>query len=151
MKKAGTSFLVVVFLALTAFFLAAGSVAAKMVAVKNENVNMRSGPSLQSRVLWKLGKGFPLKVLRRKGNWYRVQDFEGETGWVHRNVVNRTGHMIVKKQKINIRSKPTTGSRIVAKANYGVVFRTLRQKNGWAKVRHENITGWIKRTLLWGF
>jgi SH3-like domain-containing protein len=151
MKKAGTSFLAVVFVALTVLFVAAGPVAAKMVAVKNENVNMRSEPSLQSRVLWKLGKGFPLKVLRRSGNWYRVQDFEGEKGWVHRNVVNRTGHMIVKKQKINIRNRPTTRSRIVAKANYGVVFKTLRQQSGWVKVRHENITGWIKRTLLWGF
>ncbi|MCI5132065.1 MAG: peptide-binding protein [Candidatus Electrothrix sp. EH2] len=136
--------------------VAAESVAAKMVAVKNNNVNMRSGPGLNKKVLWKLSAGFPLKVLKKSGNWLKVKDFEGSVGWVHKNVVNRSGHMIVKAQKntkgkINIRSKPSTRSKIVAKAYYGVVFKTLQQKRGWAKVRHNKVTGWVKRSLLWGF
>jgi SH3-like domain-containing protein len=148
MKKAFFSFFAVV---LTIAFMAGPVLAAKMVAVRNENVNMRSGPSLKSRVLWKLGTGFPLKVLRQSGKWYKVRDFEGATGWIHRSVVNHSGHMIVKKRKINIRSRPTTRSRVVAKANYGVVFKTLRKSKGWVKVRHGNVVGWIKKTLLWGF
>ncbi|MFP7754168.1 SH3 domain-containing protein [Thermodesulfobacteriota bacterium B35] len=131
--------------------------AAEMVAVANDNVNLRSGPGTKYRVTWKLGAGFPLKVLKRKGNWLRVQDFEGTIGWINRNVVNRTPHMIVKvnrksKKRINVRSGPGTDKRIVAKAYYGVVFRTLEKKNGWVRVRHEKgVTGWIKRSLLWGF
>ncbi len=131
--------------------------AAEMVAVANDNVNLRSGPGTKYRVTWKLGAGFPLKVLKRKGNWLRVRDFEGTIGWINRNVVNRTPHMIVKvnrksKKRINVRSGPGTDKRIVAKAYYGVVFRTLEKKNGWVRVRHEKgVTGWIKRSLLWGF
>ncbi|MCI5132247.1 MAG: peptide-binding protein [Candidatus Electrothrix sp. EH2] len=146
----------VVFVFILLSSLTAGSVMARMVAVKNNNVNMRSGPSLKKKVLWKLGTGFPLKVTKKKGDWLQVKDFEGSVGWVHKNTVNRTGHMIVKAQKknkgkINIRHKPDTGSKIVAKAYYGVVFTTLGQKKGWVKVRHKNVTGWIKRSLLWGF
>ena len=130
---------------------------ARMVAVKNNNVNMRSGPSLDKKVLWKLGIGFPLKITEKKGDWLKVKDFEGTVGWVHKNTVNRSGHMIVKAQKeskgkINIRNKPDTKGTVVAKAYYGVVFQTLEQKKGWVKVRHhKDVTGWIKRSLLWGF
>ena len=47
--------------------------------------------------------------------------------------------MIVKvhknsKKRINVRSGPRTKNRIVAKAYYGVVFKTLSQKNGWVNV-----------------
>ncbi len=130
---------------------------AEMVAVANDNVNLRSGPGTRYKVTWKLGSGFPLKVLKRKGEWLRVKDFEGTIGWINAKVVNRVPHMIVRvhrksKKRINVRSAPGTSSRIVAKAYYGVVFRTLAKKNGWVKVRHEKgVTGWIKRSLLWGF
>lgn len=136
--------------------LNAGTVMAKMVAVKNDNVNMRSGPSLNKAVIWKLGTGFPLKIVKRSGKWLKVKDFEGTVGWVHKDVVNSSGHMIVKAQKrskgkINVRDKPNTKSKVVAKAYYGVVFKTLGQRKNWVKVQHGNVVGWIKRSLLWGF
>ncbi|MCI5149711.1 MAG: peptide-binding protein [Candidatus Electrothrix sp. MAN1_4] len=129
---------------------------ARMVAVKNDNVNMRSGPGLNKKVLWKLGIGFPLKVLKTKRNWLKVADFEGTVGWVHKDVVHRSRHMVIKAQKknkgkINIRSGPGISNKVIAQAYYGVVFKTLEQRKGWVKVQHGNVTGWIKRTLLWGF
>lgn len=130
---------------------------ATMVSIDGDNINMRSGPGTNYRVLWELSNGFPLKVMKKKGGWYRVQDFEGTIGWVHKDVINTVPHMIVKVHKnsnkrINIRSGPGTKYRIVAKAHYGVVFKTLQQKHGWAQVQHEKgVTGWIKRSLLWGW
>lgn len=147
-------------LLLTLFFLLfaqVGSVLAEMVAINGNEINMRSGPGKKYKVIWKLGDGFPLKVLKHSGKWLRVQDFEGTIGWVHKGVANRTPHMIVKvhkktKKQINVRSGPGTNKRIVAKAYYGVVFKTLKQKSGWVKVKHGNrVTGWVKRSLLWGF
>ncbi len=149
-------FLLVLCILCLLLFSAAGA-AARMVAVANDNVNLRSGPGTKYRVTWKLGSGFPLKVLKKKGDWLRVQDFEGTVGWINAKVVNRTPHMIIKanrrsKKRINVRSGPGIGTPIVAKAYYGVVFRTLEKKKGWVKVRHEKgVTGWIKRDLLWGF
>ena len=141
------------------FFLLAGASTAfgLMVSVKGDDINMRSGPGTNYKVLWKLGSGFPLKVLKRSGEWYRVQDFEGTVGWLHKNVTTRQGHMIVKvnknsQKRINMRSGPGTNYRIVAKAYYGVVFRTIEQKGGWAHVEHDKgVKGWVKRSLLWGF
>ncbi|PIE59605.1 MAG: peptide-binding protein [Desulfobulbus propionicus] len=133
------------------------TVQAKMVSIKGDNINMRSGPGTSYKILWKLGSGYPLQILKQKGSWYRVQDFEGSIGWVHKMVTTPKRHMIVKANKnsqkrINVRSGPGLNSRIVAKAYYGVVFRTIQQKSGWVKVEHEKgVQGWIKRSLLWGF
>ena len=147
-------------LVLCIFFLLAFNVSAalaEMVAINGNDINMRSGPGKKYKVIWKLGDGFPLKVMKHSGKWVRVQDFEGTIGWVHKGVINRTPHMIVKvhkktKKRINVRSGPGTNKRIVAKAYYGVVFRTLAQKSGWVKVSHgRKVTGWVKRSLLWGF
>jgi len=130
---------------------------AEMLSISGDDVNMRSGPGTNYKVMWELGEGFPLQVLKRSGSWYRVRDFEGTIGWVHRDVVDKTPHMIVKVHKnsrtrINVRSGPGTKYRIVAKAHYGVVFKTLQHKNGWVNVQHEKgVTGWVKRSLLWGW
>jgi SH3-like domain-containing protein len=134
-----------------------GPALAEMVSIAGNDVNMRSGPGTGYRVMWQLGEGFPLMVLKRSGSWLRVKDFEGTIGWVHKGVVNKTPHMIVKVHKnsdkrIHIRNGPGTNHRIIGKAYYGVVFATLEQKNGWVRVKHQQgITGWVKRTLLWGW
>lgn len=102
-------------------------------------------------------KRIPTQNPFQKGNWIKVKDFENDSGWVYKDYVSSKPHMIVKvnkgkKKKINLRSGPGVKYKIVGKAYYGVVFETLEQKKGWAKIKHESgLTGWIKRSLLWGF
>lgn len=130
---------------------------AKMGSIKGEKVQLRSGPGTKYSVKWEYGNGFPLKILSKKGNWIKVKDFENDSGWVYKKYIDSTPHMIVKvnkgkKKKINLRSGPGVGYKIIGKAYYGVVFETLKQEKGWAKIKHESgLTGWIKRSLLWGF
>jgi SH3-like domain-containing protein len=128
-----------------------------MVSVAGEKVNLRKGPSTQYPVIWELGKGFPLRVIGSQGNWIKVSDFESDVGWIYKNLVSRKPHLIVKTNRnsnarINIRSGPGTRYEVVGKAQYGVVFETLKRGNGWVQVRHESgLTGWVKRSLLWGW
>ena len=134
-----------------------GAAGIKMVSVGGEKVNLREGPSTQDPVIWELGKGFPLRILGYKGNWIKVSDFEKDVGWVYKDLVSNKPHLIVKtnkktRERINIRSGPGTKYEIVGKAEYGVVFKTLKRGDGWVKVRHEKgLTGWVKRSLLWGW
>jgi len=130
---------------------------AGMKSVDGDKVQLRSGPGTKYASKWEYGNGFPLKVLTRKGNWVKVKDFENDTGWIFKKYLTSRPHLIVKvnkgkKKKVNIRSGPGTKYKAVGKAYYGVVFETLEQKKGWAKVKHESgLTGWIKRSLLWGY
>lgn len=129
----------------------------QMFSVNSETVNLRSGPGTNYDIKWEYGMGFPLQLVSSKGDWVKVKDFENDTGWIFKSLLSKKGHMIVKvhknqNKKINIRSGPGTKYKIVGKAYYGVVFETLEQKNGWAKIKHETgLVGWIKRSLLWGF
>jgi SH3-like domain-containing protein len=128
-----------------------------MVSVAGEKVNLRKGPSTKYPIIWELGKGFPLRVISSQGNWIKVADFENDVGWIYKNLVSKKPHLIVQtnkdsKARINIRSGPGTKYKIVGKAEYGVVFETLKRGDGWVKVRHEKgLTGWVKRSLLWGW
>jgi SH3-like domain-containing protein len=128
-----------------------------MVSVAGEKVNLRKGPSTKYPIIWELGKGFPLRVVSSKGNWLKVSDFESDVGWIYKKLVSQKPHLIVKvnknsKARINIRSGPGTKYEVVGKAEYGVVFETLKRGDGWVQVRHESgLTGWVKRSLLWGW
>ncbi len=143
-----------VFLFLLSYFSIAQ---AEMLSIKGNDINMRSGPGKNYKVLWELGDGFPLKLLKRRGNWNQVSDFEGSVGWVHKSVLDQANHMIVKvhrktRKRINVRSGPGLKYRVIAKAYYGVVFETVKQGNGWVKIKHEKgVNGWVKRSLLWGW
>ncbi|WP_267928616.1 SH3 domain-containing protein [Desulfolithobacter dissulfuricans] len=140
-------FLVVLFAGYEQVF---GSI--RMVSIAKNSVNMRSGPGTQCKVLWELDKGYPLQVLRTKGNWYKVRDFEGDTGWVYRPLTSRKSYVVVKKNIINIRSGPGLRNPIIAKAHRGVVLRTIASVKGWVKVRHgRGVTGWVARRLVWGW
>jgi SH3-like domain-containing protein len=147
--------LVIPMVLIASFFLTPAF--AKMGSIKGERVQLRSGAGTKYASKWEYGNGFPLKILSRKGNWVKVKDFENDTGWVYKDYLSSTPHMIVKvnkgkKRKINIRSGPGTNYKVIGKAYYGVVFKTLQQKKGWARVTHESgLTGWIKRGLLWGY
>lgn len=134
-----------------------GAAGITMVSVVGEKVNLRKGPSTQHPIVWELGKGFPLRVVSSQGSWIKVSDFEGDVGWIYKNLVSKKPHLIVKtnknsKSRINIRSGPGENYEIVGQAEYGVVFETQQRGEGWVKVRHETgLTGWVERSLLWGW
>lgn len=146
---------IVLALFLTLFF--AFSAHAEMLSIKGDKVNLRSGPGRKYSVKWEYGSGFPVSVINKKGNWVKVKDFENDTGWIHKSLLRKTPQMIVKANRnaektINIRHNPGTKNKIVGKAHYGVVFKTLQKKSGWIKVKHESgLVGWIKSSLLWGY
>ncbi len=142
------SFLITFFF-LVLFTLTSSMASARMMSVKGEKVRLRSGPGKQYSVRWEYGTGFPLKILSKKNGWFKVSDFERDTGWIKQELLSSTPHMVVKvnrkkSRKINIRSGPGTRFKIVGKAYYGVVFKTIKQTKGWANVKHESgLTGWI--------
>ncbi|MBU0968712.1 MAG: SH3 domain-containing protein [Proteobacteria bacterium] len=126
---------------------------AKMVSIAGDMVNMRSGPGDSYEVSWELGQGYPLSVIAEQDDWLNVIDYEDDSGWVRKDQVAEKPYMVVKRRMVNIRSGPGENFRIVRQAQQGVVFRTLEKKDDWVKVRHEeeDVTGWVLRSLMWGW
>jgi SH3-like domain-containing protein len=126
--------------------------AQQMVSVAGKEVNLRSGPGTQHSAEWVLSKGYPLSVIGRRGKWLHVRDFEDDKGWIYRPLTSTTPYHIVKVKVANLRSAPSTRSRIVAKLVYGDVLKTLERAKGWVKVqRQSGSRGWVARRLLWGW
>ena len=130
---------------------------AEMKSTSGEKVILRSGPGENYSVKWEYGRGFPVKIISRKGKWVKIQDFENDSGWVSTSLLNNKPHIIVKvnkgkNKKINIRKGPGTKYSVVGQAYYGVVFEKKEEKKGWVRVKHESgLEGWIEKTLIWGF
>ena len=145
------AFLLALF-AFLALVLPLSAQAREMVSAARNEVNLRSGPGSRFETQWALARGYPLAVVARKGAWLKVRDFEHDQGWVLRSHTSRTPHHIVKAGVVTLRGTPSTRARIVGKARYGDVLRTLARRGEWVKVRQAGgRTGWVARRLLWGW
>lgn len=151
------SFRNLLFLCFFLFISTAGLLHAEMLSIAGDKVNLRSGPGKNYSVKWEYGSGFPVEVIERKNNWVKIEDFEKDTGWVHKSLLNNEPHVIVKAnkntdQRVNIRNGPGSENKIVGKAYYGVVFKTIEWQEKWTKVRHDSgLSGWISSDFLWGY
>lgn len=128
------------------------SLAAQYVSIKQDAVNLRTGPGTQHDATWRLAKGYPLKVQSRQGRWLKVVDVEKDSGWVYAPLTSKQVHHIVKSPVANVRSGPGIHYRKVGQAQFGDIVRPVARKGNWVKVRRaEGHSGWVSRKLLWGW
>jgi SH3-like domain-containing protein len=124
----------------------------QMASAAVDDLSMRTGPGTRYEAHWTVGKGYPFRVIGRKGNWLHVRDFENDKAWVYRSLTNSTPHRVVKATLANLRRSASTASPIVARAAYGEVLRILQRRGDWLKVRHQDgAVGWVASRLTWGW
>jgi SH3-like domain-containing protein len=132
-------------------FFSSSAFAAEYVSVKRDGVNVRTGPGTDKPVSMELFAGYPLKVIKKQGDWYKISDFENDTGWIYKSLVTKGDTVIINaKKSVNMRSGPSTKSSIVADVERGVVLTKISQKGKWTQVRHSSGTvGWVYNPLVW--
>ena len=52
-----------------------------------EDANVRRGAGDQNDSLWIVKKGYSFKYLERQGNWYKVTDDAGTSGWIYNRLL----------------------------------------------------------------
>lgn len=128
-----------------------GAWAQQYVSVTAREANMRSGPGTRHAVQWSLSRGYPLQVVARRGEWLQVRDFERDTGWVHRSLMGKATHKVVRVPVANLRAQPRSGGRLVGKMEHGEIVQRLARRGGWVQVqRTGGQRGWVASRLLWG-
>ncbi|MBU0682550.1 MAG: SH3 domain-containing protein [Proteobacteria bacterium] len=143
-------FVLVVLLVLAVSAQGRTSQADEYVTVVKDGVNVRSAPSNTAEIHWEVFKNFPLKVIGRKGEWVKTEDFEGDTGWIYGSLLQKDRQVIVKVKKANLRVGPGKNYEISATALYGVVFTPGRKDDSWVQVTHQDGTrGWLHESLIW--
>ena len=125
--------------------------AADYLSITTDSANVRTGPGTNFPAAMELFQGYPLKVEEKKGDWYRVSDYENDSGWVHDSIVKKGDTVIVNaNESINMRSGPSTTDPVVADVERGVVLTKLSEEGQWTKVRHSTGTvGYVYAPLLW--
>ena len=135
-----------------AFILAVPGIAnAGRMSVRVEKANIRSGPGTGYEAMWMVEKYHPIMILKCVGKWCHISDFEGEKGWLRKDLLDKTSSVITKCEDCNVRSGPGTGYKTKMKnLPSGVPFKVLKTKGRWLNIRHKDgLTGWIHSSLVW--
>ena len=140
-----------VILAVIVMALASPCAGAQRMAVAASIANIRSGPGTNYDVIWQIARYHPIKVEQKKGNWYLFVDFQGDRGWIHKSLVDKTETVITDKSKCNVRAEPVVkDGNILFQVPEGIPFRVIRRKGNWLQVEHaDGDRGWIHRSLVW--
>lgn len=131
-----------------------GPALASMASVGKNNVNVRNAPSLQADVLYQLHLGYPVEVRKTKGSWVKIKDWDDNTGWVYRPLINRKVHTaLVIPEVVNIRKGPGLKYGVVEQAEGGEIYKIFKEKGDWLKIGYylENqAIGWVRSDMVWG-
>jgi SH3-like domain-containing protein len=134
----------------TVFFIFCSTAFAQRMAVSVPEGNVRSGPGKKHQIIWKVEKYHPLKIIKKVGKWYRFRDYEGDEGWIHTSIIDKTATVITKKDDCNVRSGPGTNHKIILRVARGIPFKVLKRKGSWFHIQHaDGDKGWIYKTLVW--
>lgn len=59
----------------------------KCVITMKDKCNIRSKPTTKSSVLFTAQRGVPFRVLKKEGNWIKVEHADGDVGWIFKKLV----------------------------------------------------------------
>jgi SH3-like domain-containing protein len=124
--------------------------AAERMAVSATDANIRSGPGPNQDVLWKVEKYYPIEVIEVSGVWIRFKDYEGDSGWIHKSLVDKTPTVVTKQNGCQLRAGPGTEQAVLIKIDKGIPFKVLKRDGRWVQVEHaDGDKGWLHDSLVW--
>lgn len=128
----------------------AGKQFPRYATLKNGDVNVRSGPGNEYPILWIYQRaGYPVQLLARYDNYYKVKDAEAEEGWVYVGMVSaQKGGLVVGAQPAMLYRKDDVASPMVAKLAPGVVVNLDRCEGALCKVETGGYKGWVEKARL---
>jgi len=123
----------------------------RFVSLKADEGNVRRGPSLSHRIDWVFThRNMPLVVTGEHGHWRRVQDRDGQGGWVHYSLLSGTRNVIIEADLTPLHVKPDPDSPINAYAESGVIARLGACSLDWCRIIAGGNKGWTPKSALWG-
>lgn len=112
-------------------------------------VNVRTGPGTRYPVAWTFKqRGHPIKVIAEFGMWFRIEDIEGEQGWIYRPFYSsRRTALVVGADNAPLYADPKQ-TMLLAYLEPGVVVSLEGCKGASCEVRVAERKGWVNRGYL---
>jgi SH3-like domain-containing protein len=142
--------LTIYFLFLLVLFISFSNAEEKFLSLKKDKVNVRYGPSLNSKIKYIYKKiNLPIKQIDEKENFRRIVDLKNNSGWIHISQVKKSNSIIILEDKILFK-KPSNLSRPVARLESGRLLIVKKCIGIWCSITTEDYFGWIKAENIWG-
>ncbi len=123
----------------------------RYISMKSATANVRRGPSTANRIDWVLKhRGTPLRVLAEYREWFRVEDVDGEGGWVHTALLSSVRTIVVKQDMLPLRAAPSATAAALAQLEAGVIARLGACQPDWCEASVDGYNGWLPKTGIWG-
>lgn len=123
----------------------------RFVSMKAKEGNVRRGPGLTHRIDWVFKHvNTPMLITAEYGHWRRVQDKDGQGGWIHYALLSGVRTVIVNTPNLTLRIKPNTEAAPAAYAEEGAIAHLEECQPKWCLIEAGGHEGWALKTDLWG-
>jgi SH3-like domain-containing protein len=123
----------------------------RFVSLGADQVNLRFGPGEGYPIAWILAReGLPVEIVEEFDTWRKVRLHDGDLGWIHASLLSSRRTVLVKDDVRELRRTPSVGSRVVLRAEPGVIGNLLDCEEDWCRVEIEGRRGWLQRSEFWG-
>ncbi len=131
-----------------------GLVLPRMVSLRSNLINARSGPGARYPIEWVyMQKGAPVEIVAEFELWRKIKDWQGSESWVHKSMLsgNRTVKITTPGEN-NIYDKPDYASAVIAKAEDEVIgtIKKCPSTSQFCLVDFGSVQGWLPRSNLFG-
>lgn len=128
----------------------AAAARAESVMINHKEAKVRNGPGTSYTVLWHPNMFTPMELLAKYKDWYAVRDVEGDVGWIHDSVVDKSGAAIVTESIVDVHESADSKSRILFKAPKNYTFKVEEKKSDWVHVTDpDGDKGWVAAKGVW--
>ena len=152
MKKNNKFYLIIsLFLFLFLFSYSHADENLNFLSLKNNEVNLRQGPSFEYPVKLVYKKKYlPVIIIDKSETWRHIKDFKSNSGWIHISQLSKKKSAINKKDNSFFYNRPTIYSKPIAMLEKGRLVLVIKCKDMWCKITSGGFHGWIDKNSLWG-
>ena len=113
---------------------------------------MRTGPGRNYPGTWLYVRpDLPIHVIETYPNWRKVEDPDGEKGWMLQRLLSDTRTGLVKAGAARpLYEKADEHSPLRYRVEAGVVGRISKCDGSWCRISGSRFDGWIAQERLWG-
>jgi SH3-like domain-containing protein len=123
----------------------------RFVSLSADQVNLRVGPGEDHPISWILTReGLPVEIVEEFDTWRKIRDPEGEEGWIHSSLLSSRRTIMVTGEVRDVRRTPGPDSRVVLRAEPGVIGQLFDCEENWCRIEIEGRRGWLQRSEFWG-
>jgi SH3-like domain-containing protein len=124
----------------------------RYVSLKFDEVNARSGPSDDHRLLWTYHvRGLPVQVVAETDEWRRICDPDGGLSWVHKRTIDgRRTVMRNAAAPAPMFDGPKPNAHVSAYLAPRALASLDHCQGAWCKIKVAAASGWIEASAVWG-